>query len=113
MTTATQSVADIIQEAFDAAREASQAAFEKIGGDGYMCGFAWVEVYKVRRNSKLGKELIAAGFKPSYKSGVLDVWNPGGMHVQSIDIKEEGAYAFAKVLKNKLGLSAYAGSRLD
>jgi hypothetical protein len=88
MTTATQSVADIIKEAFDAARKASQAAYDRFGGDGYACGFAWVEVYKVRRNSKLGKELISAGFRPSHKSGVLDVWNPGGMAVQNMDIKE-------------------------
>ena len=113
MTTATQSVADIIKEAFDAARKASQAAYDRFGGDGYACGFAWVEVYKVRRNSKLGKELISAGFRPSHKSGVLDVWNPGGMAVQNMDIKEEGADAFAEILRTKLGLKAYAGSRMD
>jgi hypothetical protein len=35
------------------------------------------------------------------------------MNVQNIDIKEEGAEAFARVLREKLGISAYAGSRLD
>jgi hypothetical protein len=106
-------VSDIIREAFDAAQNASKQMYDKIGGDGYACGFAWVEVYKVRRNSKLGKELIEYGFKPSWKSGQLDLWNPGGMNVQNIDIKEEGAEAFARVLREKLGISAYAGSRLD
>jgi hypothetical protein len=105
-------VSDVIREAFDEARKASLETFEKMGGDGYACGFAWVEV-KIRRNSKLGKELIAHGFRPSYRSGMIDIWNPGGLNVQSIDIKEDGAYAFARVLKEKLGISAYAGSRLD
>jgi len=106
-------VSDIIREAFDAAQHASRQMYDKIGGDGYACGFAWVEVYKVRRNSKLGKVLIEYGFKPSWKSGQLDLWNPGGLNVQNIDIKEEGAIAFAKILREKLGISAYAGSRLD
>lgn len=106
-------VADVLKEAFDAAREASQNTFDRMGGDGFSCGFAWVEVSKVRRNSKLGKELIAHGFKPSWKSGQLDIWNPGGLNVQNVDIKEDGAYAFARVLRDKLGISAYAGSRLD
>ena len=105
-------VADVIREAFDAAKQASLETFEKMGGDGYACGFAWVEV-KIRRNSKLGKELIAHGFKPSYRSGMIDLWNPGGLNVQSINIKEDGAYAFARVLKEKLGIPAYAASRMD
>ena len=105
-------IADVMQEAFEEARKASQKTFEQLGGDSMSCGFAWVEV-KIRRNSKIGKELIAHGFKPSWRSGQLDYWNPGGLNVQNIDIKEDGAYAFAKVLRDKLGLSAYAGSRLD
>jgi hypothetical protein len=40
------------------------------------------------------------------------MWNPGGLGVQNIDIKERGAEALATYLK-ALGLTAYAGSRLD
>jgi hypothetical protein len=40
------------------------------------------------------------------------MWNPGGLPVQNIDIKEAGAYAYARYLQG-LGLKAYAGSRLD
>jgi hypothetical protein len=40
------------------------------------------------------------------------MWNPGGLNVQNIDIKEAGADAYAKYL-TALGLTAYSGSRLD
>jgi hypothetical protein len=40
------------------------------------------------------------------------MWNPGGMGVQNIDIKEAGADAMATYLRG-LGLTAYSGSRLD
>jgi hypothetical protein len=40
------------------------------------------------------------------------MWNPGELPVQNIDIKEAGAEAYATYLRT-LGLTAYAGSRLD
>jgi hypothetical protein len=40
------------------------------------------------------------------------MWNPGGLNVQNIDIKEAGADAMATYLQ-ALGLNAYSGSRLD
>jgi len=40
------------------------------------------------------------------------MWDPAGLPVQNIDIKEAGAYAYANYL-TALGLKAYAGSRLD
>lgn len=100
--------------------EASQAAFEaankffqeRLGGrDQYACGFAWVDVYKVRSNSKLGKALQAVGFRKSY-TGSLQLWNPAKFGCQNIDTLEEGARAYAAVLKQH-GIEAYAGSRLD
>ena len=80
--------------------------------DQFACGFAWVEVYVDRTNSKQAKELIAAGFKKDYKPKCLSMWNPGGLGVQNIDCKEAGADAMATYLQ-ALGLKAYAGSRLD
>ena len=65
-----------------------------------------------RTNSKQARELIAAGFKKDYKPKCLSMWNPGGLGVQNIDIKEAGADAMAVYLRG-LGLTAYAGSRLD
>jgi hypothetical protein len=42
------------------------------------------------------------------------LWNPGQAAAQSIDVLEAGAYAYAEVLKDKLGLEkVYAGSRMD
>jgi len=104
--------AEQIQAGLPLAKQASMAEYQKWGGDGGACGFAWVDVYVDRTNSKQAKELIAAGFKKDYKPKCLSMWNPGDLPVQNVDIKEAGAYALANYLK-ALGLTAYAGSRLD
>ena len=104
--------AEQIQKGIPLAEQASLAMYTKIGGDRYACGFAWVDVFVDRTNSKQAKELIAAGFRKDYKPKCLSMWNPGGVNVQNIDIKEAGAEAFATYL-TALGLTAYAGSRLD
>ena len=101
-------------KALDAAQQAAKAFSEKhMGGrDGGACGFAWVDIYGVRSNSKLGKALAEVGFRKSYTKS-LQLWNkwwPG----QSIDAAEHGATAYAITMKQELGLeSCYAGSRLD
>jgi hypothetical protein len=101
-------------KALDAAQKAAQAFAEKhMGGrDSGPCGFAWVDVYKVRSNSKMGKALTEVGFRKSHQ-GSLQLWNkwwPG----QSIDAAEHGATAYAIVMKDELGIDdCYAGSRLD
>jgi hypothetical protein len=105
--------ADQIQAGFPVAEQASIAMYDKMGRkDAYACGFAWVDVYVDRTNSKQAKELIKAGFKKDYKPKCLSFWNPGNLPVQNIDIKEAGADAMAEFLR-KLGLNAYSGSRLD
>ena len=104
--------ADKIVDGLELAKNASTAMYNKIGGDQYACGFAWVEVYVDRTNSKQARELIKAGFKKDYKPKCLSYWNPGQLGVQNIDIKEAGAEAYATYLR-ALGLRAYAGSRLD
>jgi len=101
----------IFKEATDAAKKA-EADFIALHGEPFYCGFAWVEVYVDRTNSKVAKELIASGFKKDYKPKCLSVWNPGGSHTQSMDIKEAGADAFAKVFQ-KYGFRAYSCSRAD
>jgi len=101
-----------IQKGIPLAEQASQAMYAKIGGDKYACGFAWVNVYVDRTNSKQAKELLKAGFRKDYRPKCLSLWNPGGLNVQNIDIKEAGADAFATYL-TALGLTAYSGSRLD
>jgi len=104
--------ADKIVDGLELAKNASTAMYNKIGGDQYACGFAWVEVYVDRTNSKQARELIRAGFRKDYKPKCLSYWNPGQLGVQNIDIKEAGAEAYATYLR-ALGLRAYAGSRLD
>lgn len=104
--------ADQITAGFQLAKDASQRRYVEMGGDQYACGFAWVDVYVDRTNSKQAKELIKAGFKKDYKPKCLSFWNPGGMNVQNVDIKEAGACVMAAHLIG-LGFKAYAGSRLD
>ena len=98
------------------AQKAAQAFSEKYfgGRDGGPCGFAWVNVYKVRSNSKLGKALAEVGFRKSYEGG-LQLWNgrAGWWAGQSVDAAEHGATAYAKVMQEELGLDFYSGSRLD
>jgi hypothetical protein len=107
-----QLVQDATNEAGIQARTAAKA-FHALHGDRDACGFAWVDVYGVRSNSKVGKWLAAAGFRKSY-TGSLQLWNPSGFPTQSISILEAGAEAYAAVIKQKLGLDkVYAGSRLD
>lgn len=107
-----EAVQDACNEAGIQARTATKAFLQQ-HGDRDACGFAWVNVWGVRSNSKLGKALQAAGFRKDY-TGSLQLWNPSKSGSQSISALEAGAEAYAKVLKDKLGLEkVYAGSRLD
>lgn len=80
-------------------------------GDRDCCGFAWVTVYE-KGSTKMGRALLKAGFRKAYGGG-LQYWNPSGMGTQSMNVKEEGAEAFAKFLTEHLGVKAYAQSRMD
>ena len=105
-------VQDACNEAGIQARAAAKA-FHAKHGDRDACGFAWVNVFGVRSNSKVGKWLQAAGFRKDY-TGALSLWDPSGFPTQSISILEAGADAYAEVLKTKLGLDrVYSGSRMD
>jgi hypothetical protein len=105
--------ADQIVKGKELAEQASIEMYNKMGRkDQFACGFAWVDVFVDRTNSKQAKELIKAGFKKDYKPKCLSIWNPGELPVQNIDIKEAGAMAMAEYLR-ALGLTAYASSRLD
>jgi hypothetical protein len=106
-------IPEICTKAKLSAQEAAGNFFrDKLGGkDQFACGFAWVDVYNVRSNSKLGKALIAQGFRKSYTKS-LQLWNPSNFGCQNIDTLEHGALAYAAVLKEH-GLDAYMGSRLD
>jgi pantothenate kinase type III len=102
----------ILGEASAAAIRAGKSKYDEMGGDRFMCGFAWVDIYGIRANSKLGKQLESFGIKKDSWKKAFSVWDPAGLPVQNIDIKEAGADAFARVLES-YGFTAYAGSRLD
>lgn len=108
-----EQINSIVIEAKTAAREAADQYFnERLGGkDQYACGFAWVNIYGVKGNTKLGKMLKAAGVKQDYTKA-FSIWNPADHGCQNIDTKEAGAEAAAKVFE-KYGFRAYSGSRLD
>ncbi len=106
-------IPQIVEEAKAAANKAATEFFQDVlgGVDRYACGFAWLDVYDVRSNSKMGKALQEAGFSKSYTKS-LQLWNPSKFPCQNVDTLEKGAQAAAEVLR-KYGFTAYAGSRLD
>jgi len=108
-----EQIKEIVFEARLEAQKAAKFFFDtKLGGeDKFSCGFAWVDIYGVKGNTKLGRALKEAGVRKSY-TGSYQIWNPSGLGVQNIDTLEAGAEAAAKVFEN-YGFKAYAGSRLD
>ena len=103
-------VTEIVAEAQAAARQAALDHIRQHGEDWY-CGFAWVNIYQVKGNTKLGKRMKAAGFEKDYQ-GAYSIWNPSGLGTQCMSTKEEGARAAAQVFK-AAGFTCYAGSRAD
>lgn len=103
-------VTNVMHEARNAAAVATEQFLAR-HGDRDACGFAWVTVYE-KGSTKLGRALLKSGFSKAYGGG-LQWWNPSGSYTQCITAKEEGAQAAAKVLTERLGVKAYAGSRMD
>jgi hypothetical protein len=101
----------IHNEAKTAAIQAENAYLAQHGEPLY-CGFAWVDVFVARTNSKEAKELVKIGFKKSWRPKTMNLWSPGGYNGQSMDVKEAGAHAYAEVLI-KYGFKAYMGARAD
>ena len=95
-----EAVQAALEEASLEARKAAKAFYDK-HGDRDACGFAWVNIYGVRSNSRLGKTLQSAGFRKDY-TGSLSLWNPSQAGSQSISILEAGAYAlpYRQIQKN-------------
>ena len=80
-------------------------------GEPMYCGFAWVNIYGIKGNTKLGKRMKAAGLDKDY-TGAYSIWNPSGLGTQCMSTKEEGAYAAAEVFR-AYGFRCSAGSRAD
>ena len=75
------------------------------------CGFAWVNIFGIKGNTKLGRAMKAAGYEQDY-TRAFSIWNPSGLGTQCMSTKEAGARAAAQVFKDA-GFTAYAGSRAD
>jgi ABC-type Fe2+-enterobactin transport system substrate-binding protein len=101
----------IHQEALEAAINAENEYLNEYGEQAY-CGFAWVNVFVTRINSKEANLLKQVGFQRDYLPKCLNLWAPGNYRGQSMDVLEAGARAYAQVLQ-KYGFRAYAGSRAD
>ena len=100
----------IVAEAKTAARKAALAHIDEYGELAY-CGFAWVNIYGVKGNTKLGKLFKAAGVQQDYTKAYT-IWNPSDLGTQCMSTKEAGAQAAADVF-TRYGFRAYMGSRAD
>ena len=109
----------IMQDAKNAANIAAQSFLDdwnaSTGGNQYgepmYCGFAWVNIYNIKGNTRLGRAMKAAGYTKDY-TGAYQIYNPAGYGGQSMDVKEAGARAAAQVFTH-YGFTAYAGGRAD
>ena len=107
-----ENIREIVALAKDAAYRAADAyEHDVMQGRWGACGFAWVNIYKIKGNTKIGRKLKAAGVDQSWDRS-FQIWNPSGYPTQNIDTLEAGARAAAEVFK-RYGFEAYAGSRLD
>ena len=107
-----ENLRQIINESKRLAADAALKEECRLCGDYDACGFSWVEIRGVKGNTRLGRMLKrVVGVGQGYNR-TFHIWNPSGLHVQSISIKEAGAIACAKYLRSK-GFMAYACSRLD
>lgn len=74
-----------------------------------VCGFAWVKV--IPGSSSFAKWLVKNKLARRAYGGGIDIWISA--HGQSLERKEAHARAMAKILSEKLGVKAYADSRMD
>jgi len=107
-----EQIKDIITEATQAGRVAAADAYERNGNtDWDACGFAWVNIWGVKGNTRLGKALKAAGIEQDY-TRAFSIWGGKFYSGQSISIKEAACAAARDVFK-RYGFDATVGSRLD
>lgn len=106
-----ENLRQIIEEYKRLAKDAALKEERRLGGDWSECGFAWVEIYGIKGNTRIGRMLKKVGIEQGYNRA-FHIWNPSELPVQSVLIKEAGAEACAKYLRSK-GFDAYSCSRLD
>ena len=102
---------ELHEVAVQAAKQAEAEFMTQYGEPAY-CGFAWVTIFADGRNPQV-KEMVKKGYaSKSWDGRGYVVWNPSNNGTQSMDVKETGARAYAKVLQDA-GFRAYSGSRAD
>jgi hypothetical protein len=102
----------IVDEACDAAYRAADTYENDVMQGGWgACGFAWVNIYGIKGNTKIGRRMKQAGIGQDWTKA-FSIWNPSKYPTQNVDTLEAGARAAAEVFK-RYGFTAYAGSRLD
>ncbi len=102
----------IVAEAVAAGQAAGTAAYQANGNSDWdACGFAWVSLWGIKGNTRLGKALRAAGVDQSYDRS-FQIWGGRFYSGQSITIKEQACRAARDVFK-RYGFDATVGSRLD
>jgi hypothetical protein len=107
-----ENLKEIVALAKDAAYRAADAYENDIMQGGWgACGFAWMNIYGIKGNTRIGRKLKQAGVEQSWDKS-FQIWNPSGYPTQNVDTLEAGARAAAEVFK-RYGFEAYAGSRLD
>lgn len=74
-----------------------------------VCGFAWVKI--VPGSSSFAKWLVKNKLAKSSYGGGVSIWISA--HNQSMERKEAHARVIAEMLRAKLGVKAYAESRMD
>ncbi len=107
--------AEILKKAHDAATTASNDYKDEFGELPFNCGFAWVNVTARSAFVKWCKNQPENGNyfgDNSYIKG-YDFWCPGEFMGQDMNCYRAGAIAFAKVIKDELGIDAYVRCKLD
>lgn len=101
---------EVILKAVAAAQLAAQRHIDANPGVWYPCGFAWVKIRPARGRWVNALKELRIGDN-AYDGGYM-IYDPSNNVTQWMDAKEEGARAFANVLKEH-GVNATVETRID
>ncbi len=85
-------------------------------GEPMYCGFAWVSIHKhngiaITGNTKMGRAMKAVGVQQDH-TRTFRIYDPANWHGQSMDVRQAGATAAAKVFERH-GFEASMGGNAD
>ena len=105
------SLLKLVQKAQEEAQKATAEYIDANSISEYPCGFAWVNIKPARGPLIELMKRMGLGRRDEYAGG-WTIWNPSGHLTQNMYVKEAGAMAFAKVLRDA-GYKASAHTRMD